>query len=278
MDMLGVEFQDINDEEFYKEQLVEDDDPLSVMAPAKKSMVLFFVIDVSTSMRGEKIEAMNRAMSDVLPELVGIGGSTTDIKVAVLEFSSGFEWKTLEPVSLEHYQNWSVLHADGVTDLGMALLELNDKMSRKSFLQSATLSYAPVIFLITDGYPTDNYGKGIDTIKKNNWFKHGIKIALAIGDGVDREVLTEFTGDSEFVVDAKNVKSLISLVKAISVTSSQIGSSSMPVRENEEDKNEFEESDVEDLKQIQMKEALAEMKRDIMMDSEGSTLAFEDGW
>ena len=52
----------------------------------------------------------------------------------------------------------------------------------------------------------------------------------------------------------------------------------MPVRENEEDKNEFEESDVEDLKQIQMKEALAEMKRDIMMDSEGSTLAFEDGW
>lgn len=278
MDMLGIEFQEINDKEFYDEQLVEDDDPLSVMAPAKKSMVLFFVIDVSTSMRGEKIEAMNRAMSEVLPELIGIGGFTTDIKVAVLEFSSGFEWKTPEPISLKQYQNWTSLYADGVTDLGAALLELNDKMSRKSFLQSATLSYAPVIFLITDGYPTDNYRKGIATIQKNNWFKHGIKIALAIGDGVDRDVLTEFTGDSEFVVEAKNVKTLISLVKEISVTSSQIGSSSMPVKENEEDKNEFEETDVEDLKQKQMKEALSEMKKDIMMDSEGSTLAFEDGW
>lgn len=281
MDMLGIEFEDVNDIDekmFSDEQLIEEDDPLSVIAPAKKSMVLFFLIDVSTSMRGEKIGAMNKAMADVLPELIGIGGSTTDIKVAVLEFSSGFEWKTPEPVSLERYQNWSTLHADGVTDLGAALLELNDKMSRSAFLQSATLSYAPVTFLITDGYPTDNYRKGIETIKNNNWFKHGIKIALAIGNGVDKDVLAEFTGDPEFVVEAKSVKTLISLVRAISVTSSQIGSSSMPVRENEEDKNEFEESDVEDLKQKQMKEAIAEMKKDIMMDSEGSTLSFEDGW
>lgn len=278
MEGLDIKFDDSDLKLFSGEQLNEEDDPLEVMASAKKSMVLFFVIDVSTSMRGEKINAMNQAMSEVLPELIGIGGSTTDIKIAVLEFSSGFEWKTPEPISLEQYQNWPTLCADGVTDLGAALIELNSKMSRNEFLQSVSLSYAPVTFLITDGYPTDNYQKGIESLKKNNWFKHGIKIALAIGDGVDKNVLSDFTGDSEFVVEAKNVKNLMSLVRAISVTSSQIGSSSMPVKENDEGDTEFSEMDVEDSKQKEMKKAIKEMKQDIMMDSDGSILSFEDGW
>ncbi len=270
---MELEFSDISEEAYYEE--VEEDDPLNAMVPAKKSMVLFFVIDVSTSMRGEKINAMNQAMREVLPELIGVGGSNTEIKIAVLAFSSGFEWCTPEPVILEEYQSWPLLQAEGVTDLGAALLELNEKMSRGAFLQSPTLSYAPVIFLVTDGYPTDNYKKGIETIWQNKWFKHGIKIALAIGSGVDKGVLEEFTGDSEFVVEACNVKSLLSLVKAISVTSSQIGSSSMPIVEFDK---EIEEEDVEYLKQEQMKKAISEMKTDIMLVSDGSDIVFDAGW
>lgn len=270
---MELEFSDISEEAYYEE--VEEDDPLNAMVPAKKSMVLFFVIDVSNSMRGEKINAMNQAMREVLPELIGVGGSNTEIKIAVLAFSSGFEWCTPEPVILEEYQSWPLLQAEGVTDLGAALLELNEKMSRGAFLQSPTLSYAPVIFLVTDGYPTDNYKKGIETIWQNKWFKHGIKIALAIGSGVDKGVLEEFTGDSEFVVEACNVKSLLSLVKAISVTSSQIGSSSMPIVEFDK---EIEEEDVEYLKQEQMKKAISEMKTDIMLVSDGSDIVFDAGW
>lgn len=270
---MEFEFSDISEEAYYEE--VEEDDPLNAMVPAKKSMVLFFVIDVSTSMRGEKINAMNQAMREVLPELIGVGGSNTEIKIAVLAFSSGFEWCTPEPVILEEYQSWPLLQAEGVTDLGAALLELNEKMSRGAFLQSPALSYAPVIFLVTDGYPTDNYKKGIETIWQNKWFKHGIKIALAIGSGVDKGVLEEFTGDSEFVVEACNVKSLLSLVKAISVTSSQIGSSSMPIVEFDK---EIEEEDVEYLKQEQMKKAISEMKTDIMLVSDGSDIVFDAGW
>ncbi len=270
---MELEFSDISEEAYYEE--VEEDDPLNAMVPAKKSMVLFFVIDVSTSMRGEKINAMNQAMREVLPELIGVGGSNTEIKIAVLAFSSGFEWCTPEPVILEEYQSWPLLQAEGVTDLGAALLELNEKMSRGAFLQSPTLSYAPVIFLVTDGYPADNYKKGIETIWQNKWFKHGIKIALAIGSGVDKGVLEEFTGDSEFVVEACNVKSLLSLVKAISVTSSQIGSSSMPIVEFDK---EIEEEDVEYLKQEQMKKAISEMKTDIMLVSDGSDIVFDAGW
>lgn len=120
-DEMNLDFEDVEFGDFCEEVEAENDDPLDAMSPAKKSMVLFFIMDVSTSMRGEKIKTLNSAMRDVLPELIGVGGTETNIRVAVLTFSSGFEWITSEPMVLEEYQNWKDLDADGVTDLGAPL-------------------------------------------------------------------------------------------------------------------------------------------------------------
>ncbi len=267
-------FEDVDMDMFTEEAECAEDDPLGGVSPVKKNMVLFFLIDVSSSMRGERIDTMNRAMREVLPDLINIGGSNTDIRVAVLEFGSGWNWVTPEPMLLEEYQNWHDLRADGVTDLGMALEELNEKMSRKQFLNSPSLSFAPVTFLITDGYPTDNYKRGLQILQKNKWFQAGIKIALALGTGVDKRILEEFTGDPEFVVEAKNTKMLYQLVRAISVTSSQIGSSSIPV---EESFGELSEQDVEGTKQDMMRDVLREIKSDIMA-SDISDVDFDSGW
>lgn len=275
---MSEEYTDIKDiefDDFYEETDIEEDDPLDVLPPAKKSMVLFFLIDVSSSMKGERINTMNQVMKDVLPELIGVGESNTEVRVAVMAFGSGFEWITPEPMILEEYQRWRDLEADGVTDLGAALLELNGKMSRKSFLQSPSLSYAPVVFLITDGCPTDNYKAGLSVLRQNNWFKYGIKIALALGNGVDMDVLEEFTGDREFVVQARNLEEMKLLVRAISVTSSKIGSSSTPVSGGSE---ELTEADVSGSKQEAMKKAMKDMKDDIMGGTDMSGDDFDKGW
>jgi uncharacterized protein YegL len=274
MPELNVDFKDADYEAFCEETEAENDDPLDSLSPVKKNMVLFFVIDVSASMRGNRIETMNKAMQDVLPELIGVGGSNTDVRVAVLTFGSGTEWITSEPMLLEEYQNWRDLQAEGVTDLGAALLELNEKMSRKSFLQSPSLSYAPVIFLITDGCPTDNYKAGLEVLRKNNWFRYGIKIALALGKGVDLDVLEEFTGDREFVVQANNLKQMKLLVQAIAVTSSQIGSSSMQVEvQPSVDTTSLDEKQVDGMKKEQMKDVLSDLKAEMLEDMD-----FDEGW
>lgn len=275
---MGEDFAEIVDvefEDFYEESDIEDDDPLDVLPPAKKSMVLFFLIDVSSSMKGKRIETMNQVMRDVLPELIGVGESNTEVRVAVMAFGSGFEWITPEPIIIEEYQRWRELEADGVTDLGAAFLELNQKMSRKVFLQSPSLSYAPVVFLITDGCPTDNYKAGLAVLRQNNWFKYGIKIALALGNGVDMEVLEEFTGDKDFVVKASNLEEMKLLVKAISVSSSKIGSNSMPVSGGT---GELTEKDVAGIKQNEMKKAMADIKNDMMSGAELSGCDFDSGW
>ena len=52
----------------YREQSIDAIDPLETMPPAKKSMVIFFLVDTSESMEGSKLESLNRVMGDILPD------------------------------------------------------------------------------------------------------------------------------------------------------------------------------------------------------------------
>ncbi len=264
----------------FEEQKIEEIDPLETMPPAKKSMVIFFLVDTSRSMEGSKLESLNRVMGEILPELIGVGEAGTDVKVAVLSFSSGCEWVTPEPVLVEEYQRWESLSADGVTDLGDACMELCSKLSRNGFLRAPSLSYAPVIFLMTDGYPTDNYKKGFAMLQKNRWFQHGLKIALAIGSNVDMEVLKEFTDDEELVLQACGADMLRKLVREIAITSSKIGSTSMTLTDTAGERS-LEE--VSGAKKEQLVEAVQEMKQDILGMDDLTDLAdidieFDEGW
>ena len=85
----------------FEEQSIEAIDPLETMPPAKKSMVIFFLVDTSKSMEGSKLESLNRVMGDILPELIGVGEAGTDVKVAVMSFSSGCEFTDDEELVLQ---------------------------------------------------------------------------------------------------------------------------------------------------------------------------------
>jgi uncharacterized protein YegL len=196
-------------------------------------MVLFFLIDTSTSMTGTKIGAVNTAIREVVPDLRDVGGADIDLKIAVLEFSSGCNWQTPQgPISVDAF-SWNNLSADGVTDLGAACRELNRKLSRNSFLHAPSASVAPVIMLLSDGMPTDDWQGGLAALKNNNWFKAAVKAAIAIGSDADTDVLAEFTGDRNAVLSVYTPETLRAMIKKVSITSSQIGSRSQPMQEGE---------------------------------------------
>ena len=104
-----------------------EEDFLDTMEPAKKSMTIFFMIDVSGSMKGTKIGSLNSTMEELLPSLIGVGEASTDVKIAIMKFSTDVEWVTPEPVKIEEYQYWNRLEADGLTFMGDAFLELDRK-------------------------------------------------------------------------------------------------------------------------------------------------------
>lgn len=112
-----------------------EEDFLDTMEPAKKSMTIFFMIDVSGSMKGTKIGSLNSTMEELLPSLIGVGEASTDVKIAIMKFSTDVEWVTPEPVKIEEYQYWNRLEADGLTFMGDAFLELSKKLSRSTFFK-----------------------------------------------------------------------------------------------------------------------------------------------
>ena len=123
---------------------------------ARRTMTLFFVVDTSGSMGGSKIGTLNSAIEEVIPEIRKISGENADaaIKIAVLDFSSGAHWITPAPIDAESFC-WNYLDADGLTDFGEMCKMLNEKLSRNAFMRDVAGSFAPAIFLLSDGEPTD---------------------------------------------------------------------------------------------------------------------------
>jgi uncharacterized protein YegL len=198
----------------------------------RRVMDFFFIVDTSGSMDGDKIGTVNSAIDEAIPLLKSISDDNPDaeIKVAVLEFSSGAEWVTAGgPLELGDF-SWNHMDAGGVTDLGAAYGELADKLSvSHGFMQEATGSLAPVLFLLSDGSPTDNYQVHLKKLKQIGWYKEAIKVAIAIGSDADRDVLREFTGNTETVLTAYDASTLRKIIRFVSVTASKVASKSVPV-------------------------------------------------
>jgi len=210
---------------------------------ASRTMILFFVADTSGSMEGSKIGTLNEAINNVIPEIRDISEKSADakIKIAALKFSAGAEWLYPNPIEAESFQ-WRYLDAETVTDFGVACEKLNEKLSRENgFMEAASGSFAPAIFLFSDGGPTDNYHDALAKLNGNKWFEFAIKVAVAIGDDVNEDalaVLSEFTGNKETVIKVHTPEALKKLIRFIVVTSSQIGAKSQDVNATGKTKQE----------------------------------------
>ncbi len=195
---------------------------------ARKVLPIIYVLDSSGSMTGERIAAVNEAMHETMDVLKDISSNNPDaeLKVAVMKFSSGAEWITNGLVFLDDFY-WNDIKAAGVTDLGYALNELNNKLSRSEFLVSDTGFCVPVIMFMSDGQPTDDYMKQLAIINENNkWFRHATKIGIAVGDDADLSVLAKVAGTTEGVVAVNDLETLKALIKVASVTASMVNSKS----------------------------------------------------
>lgn len=198
---------------------------------ARRVLNIFLMVDCSGSMSGDKIAAVNDAVRNVVPIIESINSDNPDaeIKISALTFGDSIGWTTPNPALAADFE-WKDLDASGWTPMGDAVRELNRKLSHKhGFLTSASGSYAPVVIMLSDGAPTDDFSSAITEITANNWFKHAMRIAIAIGSDADIDVLRAFTGNSELVFRVDNVSALKAVIKATVVTSSMVASRSSSV-------------------------------------------------
>lgn len=192
----------------------------------KRAMIVFFLIDISGSMKGARIGAVNDAIRNLLPELKRKEASNTnaEIRIAILEFSSRANWRTLTPQPVSSFVYEDITYVNGGTNFGAAFYALNEKLSRKTFMKASAGAYTPLIILLTDGKPSDLalYPEQLEQLRRNSWFQYATKAGIAIEEGAlsaeCKKVLVEFTGNEKMVLEAKDTNVLSKQIELVTLT------------------------------------------------------------
>jgi uncharacterized protein YegL len=199
---------------------------------SKQILNIFFVIDSSGSMEGVKMGAVNSAIRDILTQMPDIEKDSADatIKLSALRFSNDATWLYPEPKSTAEFV-WHDLDANGGTALDKAYDALNDRLVKQSKggMMPDFGGISPIILLLTDGEPNNkDWKKSLARLKQRGWFNASLKYALAVG--IDSksamDVLKEFTGKPETVLQTFDAEELKRIIKVIVVTASQVKSQS----------------------------------------------------
>ncbi|MDR1135439.1 MAG: VWA domain-containing protein [Clostridiales Family XIII bacterium] len=189
---------------------------LELVSMPHKNFMIFLLVDTSDNMIGSRIGTINSIIEEFIPELKTLEDENQDVqvKVAVLKFSSGAQWLTPnEPIRAENFF-WHYIEAGGASDFGDACSKLNEKLSvYKGFMKEIAGTFAPAIVLISGSKPTDDYKKGLNSLKQNRWFEIAIKVAIAVGEEVNESMLEEFAGSKEAVLRSDNPTRLIKMIK-----------------------------------------------------------------
>lgn len=202
-------------------------------ALANRPLHFFWMVDCSSSMSGDKIGAVNHAIQECIEPMreEAAGNPNAQLYIRTLKFASGTSWVTAEPVPIEEFA-WEDVEANGITDLGKAFELLAGQLSMPPMPARAL---PPVIVLLTDGYPTDDWKRPLEKLLKMPWGKKAVKVAIAIGKDADRSVLEAFTGNPEAVLDAGNPEILTHFIKWASTVASAVSNpTSNPTEESAE--------------------------------------------
>lgn len=180
-------------------------------ALATRPLHFIWIVDCSGSMFGEKIGSVNNAIQEAIPEMRDAANENPNAQLMVqtVKFSTGASWVTPEPINIEDY-SWEDLHASGLTDLGAALDLVSTQLTIPPMSERAL---PPVLVLLSDGQPTNDYKKALDKLLHQPWGKKSVRIAISIGHDADNSVLEEFTGNKELVLQANNSRMLAKMIK-----------------------------------------------------------------
>ncbi|PKH03115.1 tellurite resistance protein TerY [Psychromonas sp. MB-3u-54] len=194
-----------------------------------KARVLPVIIlaDTSGSMSIDgKIQSLNQAMKDMIGTFSDEGRTRAEINVAVITF--GGEAALHLPLTPAHQIKQSNdLVASGGTPLGEACLLAKELIEDKKIIDSR--AYKPVIILLSDGHPTDDYTQAFGELINSERAKKATRLALSIGADADDSILSDFNNDLEApLFYAKNASDIHRFFRAVTMSVSSHSKSQTP--------------------------------------------------
>ncbi len=201
-----------------------------------RKLHFFWLADASGSMKGRRLEALNQAIRDVLPNLRSVMNQHPEVRMLMraIRFSSSAEWHIgPEPVPLGKFQ-WVPLEPGTFTATAQAVRLLCSELTLDKMPQRRGLP--PVCILISDGYCTDSkedYQAALGELEALPWGKRAVRLAIAIGDEseYDERELLRFVSHKEVgVLKAHNASQLLDYITWSTIEASIASSKSRDAR------------------------------------------------
>jgi uncharacterized protein YegL len=164
---------------------------------------VYFLIDISESMIGEPIQQVEEGLANIIKELKMDPFALETVWVSIIIFAGSA--KTLVPLQeiVSFYppkfpigSGTSLSHG-----LGQLMFELRRNIVKTTMEQKG--DWKPIVFLFTDGVPTDDTRGAIAEWQKN-WKGSVNMVAVALGDQTDVGLLGQLTENVLFFNDNKS--------------------------------------------------------------------------
>ena len=183
---------------------------------ATRPLHFIWIADCSGSMYDKgKIQALNTAIREAIPHMQKVADENPNAQVLVraIKFSNGAQWSISQATPVEDFQ-WADLSAEGVTDMGKALSMVADQLKIPPMTDRAL---PPVLVLVSDGQPTDDFNRGLKDLMDQPWGKKAVRIAISIGEDADDDVLQKFIAHPELKpLQANSPEALVKYIKWVS--------------------------------------------------------------
>lgn len=182
-------------------------------ALASRPLHFIWIADRSGSMGIDgKIQALNHAIREAIPHMKEASNENPNAEVLVraVVFSDGAQWHISKPTPITDFK-WKDLTAGGITDMGKALNLVANQLKIPPMTDRAL---PPVLVLISDGQPTDDFNASLKNLLSLPWGKKAVRIAIAIGEDADLDTLQKFIGNVEIgPFQANNPETLKNYIK-----------------------------------------------------------------
>lgn len=165
-----------------------------------RRLPIYFLIDISESMVGEPIQQVEEGLAAIIQALKTDPHALETVFVSIIVFAG--QPKTLVPLQeIVSFYPPKFPIGSGTSlskGLGHLMFELRSNIVKTTYEVKG--DWKPIVFLFTDGVPTDDTKAAINEWK-NNWQRTANLIAVSFGNETDNQLLGELT---ENVLHFKN--------------------------------------------------------------------------
>lgn len=168
----------------------------------KRKLPVYILIDSSSSMTGEPIQAVNNGVKLLIRALRKNPQALEMVSLSFIEYNSIAN--VLLPMTKLPQVQEPVFKAEGSTSLGAGLDLLADSLKKDVVMgdkkREEKGDYKPLVFHLTDGYPNDDWENALSRFDRRR-----VNFILSCGvPGADRSVLERVSGSPEYVLELES--------------------------------------------------------------------------